>query len=96
MSKELLSPQGDHDLQMMIVALPPGASSTEVLIGEGEKAGLVLSGIVVIEVAGNRAELSEGDSFQFRSTLPHSIHNETRQAARLLWVMNTKRLKTHL
>ncbi len=78
MTKELLSPQGDHDIQMMIIALPAGASSTEVLIGEGEKAGLVLSGTVVIEVAGHRSELSEGDSFQFRSTLPHSVHNETR------------------
>jgi transcriptional regulator with XRE-family HTH domain len=96
MTKELLSPQGEHDLQMMIIALPAGASSKEVLIGEGEKAGLVLSGTVVIEVAGKRAELSEGDSFQFRSTLPHSVHNETREAARLLWIMNTKRLKTHL
>jgi transcriptional regulator with XRE-family HTH domain len=96
MTKELLSPQGDHDLQMMIIALPAGASSKEVLIGEGEKAGLVLSGTVVIEVAGNRQELSEGDSFQFRSMLPHSVHNETRESARLLWIMNTKRLETHL
>jgi transcriptional regulator with XRE-family HTH domain len=96
MTKELLSPQGDHDLQMMIIALPAGASSKEVLIGDGEKAGLVLTGTIVIEVAGDRTELSEGDSFQFRSTLPHSVYNETRQAARIFWIMNTKRPTAHL
>jgi transcriptional regulator with XRE-family HTH domain len=96
MTKELLSPQGDHDLQMMIIDLPGGASSKDVLMGDGEKAGLVLSGSIVIEVAETRAELLEGDSFQFRSTLPHSVHNETKQAARFIWIMNTKRIKTHL
>ena len=95
-TKELLSPSGDHDLQMMIILLPAGASSADVLIGEGEKAGLVLSGAVVIDVAGQRAMLSEGDSFQFRSTLPHSVHNESSQEARILWVMNTKQPTTHL
>jgi transcriptional regulator with XRE-family HTH domain len=96
MTKELLSPRGDHDLQMMLIALPAGASSSDVLIGEGEKAGLVLSGKVVIDVAGRREELLEGDSFQFRSTVPHSVHNQGREEARILWVMNTKQPTTHL
>jgi len=95
-TKELLSPSGDHDLQMMIILFPAGVSSDDVLIGEGEKAGLVLSGTVVIDVAGRTATLSEGDSFQFRSTLPHSVRNESRQDARILWIMNTKQPTTHL
>lgn len=96
MTKELLSPPGDHDLQMMLIALPAGASSSDVLIGEGEKAGLVLSGKMVLDVAGRREELLEGDSFQFRSTLPHSVHNQGEEEVRILWVMNTKQPTTHL
>lgn len=90
MQKELLSPHGDHDLQMMLILLPAGAGSDEVLIGVGEKAGLVLEGTVVLNVGDRRAELRAGDSFQFKSTVPHSVRNESSKAARLLWIMNTQ------
>lgn len=90
MQKELLSPHGDHDLRMMVIVLPPGAGSDEVLIGVGEKAGLVLEGTVVLNVGDRRAELRAGDSFQFKSTVPHSVRNESRKMARLLWIMNTQ------
>lgn len=90
MQKELLSPHGDHDLQMMVILLPAGAGSDEVLIGVGEKAGLVLEGTVILNVGDRRAELHAGDSFQFKSTVPHSVRNESNKAARLLWIMNTQ------
>ncbi|CAJ0707959.1 cupin domain-containing protein [Ralstonia wenshanensis] len=90
MQKELLSPHGDHDLQMMVILLPAGAGSDEVLIGVGEKAGLVLEGTVMLHVGDRRAELRAGDSFQFKSTVPHSVRNESNKAARLLWIMNTQ------
>lgn len=96
MAKELLSPHGDHELQMMIIALPPHTSSEEVLIGAGEKAGLVLEGDIVLYVEDERNELTAGDSFQFRSTVPHSVHNETGLPARFLWIMNTKRPSVHI
>ncbi|PPK47139.1 XRE family transcriptional regulator [Trinickia symbiotica] len=96
MQKELLSPHGEHDLKMMIILLPPGAGSEEVLIGVGEKAGLVLEGTVVLNVGDRRAELRTGDSFQFKSTVPHSVRNESGKTARLLWIMNTQPPVVHL
>lgn len=96
MQKELLSPHGDHDLKMMIILLPAGAGSDEVLVGVGEKAGLVLEGTVVLKVGDRRAVLRTGDSFQFKSTVPHSVRNESREMARLLWVMNTQPPVVHL
>ncbi|KVC96312.1 hypothetical protein WL28_17095 [Burkholderia ubonensis] len=90
MQKELLSPHGEHDLRMMIILLPAGVGSDEVLVGVGEKAGLVLEGTVVLNVGDRRAELRAGDSFQFNSTVPHSVRNESGKPARLLWVMNTQ------
>jgi transcriptional regulator with XRE-family HTH domain len=96
MQKELLSPHGDHDLKMMIILLPAGAGSNEVLVGVGEKAGLVLEGTVVLNVGDRRAELQPGDSFQFESTVPHSVRNESSKPARLLWIMNTRPPVVHL
>ncbi|MGN6315524.1 helix-turn-helix domain-containing protein [Trinickia sp.] len=96
MQKELLSPHGDHDLKLMIILLPAGAGSDEVLVGVGEKAGLVLEGTVVLNVGDRRAVLRTGDSFQFKSTVPHSVRNESSEMARVLWVMNTRPPVVHL
>lgn len=96
MQKELLSPHGEHDLKMMIIMLPAGAGSDEVLVGVGEKAGLVLEGAVVLNVGDRCAVLRAGDSFQFKSTVPHSVRNESGETARLLWVMNTQPPVVHL
>ena len=96
MQKELLSPHGDHDLKMMIILVPAGAGSDEVLVGVGEKAGWVLEGTIVLNVGDRRAVLKAGDSFQFKSTVPHSIRNESGEAARVLWVMNTRPPVVHL
>ncbi|HEX7683593.1 MAG TPA: cupin domain-containing protein [Trinickia sp.] len=90
MQKELLSPHGEHDLKMMIILLPAGAGSDEVLVGVGEKAGLVLEGTIVLNVGDRRAVLRAGDSFQFESTVPHSVRNESGEMARVLWIMNTQ------
>lgn len=94
--KQLLSPHGDHDLQVMIVSFPPRSSAEEMLIGAGEKAGLVLEGIITLSIDGVKRQLITGDSFQFKSALPHSICNETDAEARCLWIMNTKQNFIHL
>ena len=96
MQKELLSPHGDHELKMMIILLPAGAGSEEVLVGAGEKAGLVLEGTIVLKVGDRRTELRVGDSFQFKSTVPHSVRNESGKMARVLWIMNTRPPVVHL
>ena len=42
--KELLSPRNDRNLRFMLITLPPGGVSEDVIIGQGEKGGLVLEG----------------------------------------------------
>ncbi|WP_312157749.1 helix-turn-helix domain-containing protein, partial [Pantoea piersonii] len=34
-AKEMLSPSGDHDMQFMVIHLPAGVRSDEILIGQG-------------------------------------------------------------
>jgi transcriptional regulator with XRE-family HTH domain len=92
--KELLSPRNDENLRFMIITMPPGSISEDVLIGTGDKGGLVLSGRVVLSVGDSTTELGEGDSFQFKSNIPHGIANRSAEEAKLIWIMSV--LDTHL
>lgn len=87
-SKELLSPQPNHNMRFMILALPPGARSEDVLSGPGNKGGYVLEGSALLTVGGEAAELTAGDSFQFSSSLDHHIENLGTETTRILWIIS--------
>jgi transcriptional regulator with XRE-family HTH domain len=93
--KELLTPAGQHELQVMIIRIPGHAADKEMLMGEGEKAGLVLKGRISLEVDGKIAELAEGDSFQFSSMQSHSFRNPDNHEAQILWIMAVRSTPAH-
>ncbi len=86
--KELLSPRKDRNLRFMIITLPPGGVSEDVIIGDGDKGGLVMEGRVRLTVGPDRSDLAEGDSFQFPSSLPHALSNPHAEPARVVWIMS--------
>jgi transcriptional regulator with XRE-family HTH domain len=88
LTKELLSPSSSENLRFMILTLPPGAESEEMLSGPGDKGGYVLSGRIDLTVGDEVAELSDGDSFQFKSTLPHKLENRHSIEAKVIWIIN--------
>ncbi|SCX81477.1 helix-turn-helix domain-containing protein [Microvirga guangxiensis] len=88
LTKELLSPNSSENLRFMILTLPPGAESEEMLSGPGDKGGYVLSGRIELTVGDEVAELSDGDSFQFKSTLPHKLENRHDIEAKVIWIIN--------
>ena len=88
LTKELLSPSSSENLRFMILTLPPGAESEEMLSGPGDKGGYVLSGRIELTVGDEVAELSDGDSFQFKSTLPHKLENRHNTEAKVIWIIN--------
>ena len=92
--KELLSPRKDRNLRFMIITLPAGGVSEDVIIGEGEKGGLVVEGRVRLVVGPDVSDLGEGDSFQFPSSLPHTLSNPHRTPARVVWIMSV--LDSHI
>ena len=92
--KELLSPRKDRNLRFMFITLPPGGVSEDVIIGEGEKGGLVVEGRVQLVVGPETSDLDEGDSFQFPSSLPHSLSNPHAEPARVIWIMSV--LDSHI
>jgi len=91
LSKELLSPSGAEGMQFMVIHFPPLARSDDILVGPGLKAGVVLSGEVVITVDDVEATLGPGDSFQFDSSRPHGIRNAIDEESQVLWIMGTFR-----
>ena len=92
--KELLSPQSDRPLRFMIITLPPGGQSEDVITGQGEKGGVVLEGRVRLHVGAEDAILDEGDSFQFPSNAPHSLSNPFQAPAMVVWIMSI--VDTHI
>lgn len=95
--KELLTSGGRHNLQLMILRFEPGGHSGGRTISyPAEKAGLVLKGEITLSVDGNEAILSEGDSFVFDSARPHSIRNDSKSRADLLWVIGAVQFDRHL
>lgn len=96
LQKELLSPHGDYDIKFMLISFPPHTKSVDILVGPGEKAGVVLQGEVDLTVAGSTERLQTGDSFQFSSQLSHRVENSSDEPAQLLWIMNTKPSVIHL
>jgi len=88
-SKQLLSAAGgDNKLNLFLVHLEPGGSTgDELYTHDGEEAGLVLEGEMMLTVDAETWSLKEGDSFRFASRRPHRFSNPADDAkAVVLWV----------
>ena len=65
-----------RSLQMMHERYRPGTDSGRpVLSHQGEEAGIVIRGLLELEIAGRRWELGAGDAYFFDSRKPHAFRN---------------------
>lgn len=63
-------------LQMIYERYKPGAVSGKAMLShQGEEAGIVIKGRLLLEVSGRRYELRAGDAYSFDSRKPHSFRN---------------------
>jgi len=63
-------------LQMLHERYKPGAVSGKPMLShQGEEAGIIIAGRMLLEVAGRRYELGPGDAYFFDSRKPHSFRN---------------------
>lgn len=88
-SKQLLSAAGsDNRLNLFLVHIDPGGSAgDELYTHDGEEAGLVLEGEMMLTVDSETWSLKTGDSFRFASRRPHRFSNPANDAkAVVLWV----------
>jgi transcriptional regulator with XRE-family HTH domain len=87
-TKELLSPEGDGKIELMLITVEAGGSSGEAPYQHaGEDAGTVLEGVLELEVDGVASRLQAGDSFRFLSTLPHRFANPGPLRCVVLWAV---------
>ncbi|RTL55278.1 MAG: cupin domain-containing protein [Bradyrhizobiaceae bacterium] len=73
-------------IEANIHCIDPGGHTDGVINHEGEEIGFLLEGQLDLELDGVWYSLSEGDSFFFRSTLPHGYKNPGNKLTRILWV----------
>lgn len=73
-------------LQANVHIIAAGGSSDGLITHVGEEMGYLLDGLLELEVNGQRFVIRPGDSFHFRSELPHGYRNLGSTEARVLWV----------
>ncbi|BBE72805.1 cupin domain-containing protein [Oharaeibacter diazotrophicus] len=87
-AKDLLSPPGAV-LTGMLVTVEPGGG-TDTYAHAGNEFGIVTAGEVELTVDATRYVLRTGDSFAFKSTLPHAFRNTGAETCRIVWVNTQK------
>lgn len=91
LTKELLSPAGHRELEMLMLSIEPGGSSgPDPWRRVGEKCGMVLQGRFELHVAEQRYILDEGDAFQFDSAQPHRFTNLASGTTRVMWIIKSE------
>ena len=75
-----------QSLEGNIHVVAPGATNGGEIKHVGEEVGYVLEGQFELTVGNKTYSLKAGDSFFFRSELPHSYRNVGEATARVLWV----------
>ncbi|MFE1602978.1 cupin domain-containing protein [Methylobacterium sp. ID0610] len=91
-AKQLLThPGGSGHLSLFLMRLAPGASTgDEYFTHDGEEAGLVLEGRLLLAVEDTALSLDAGDSFRFASRRPHRYGNPSdTEDTVVLWVNAT-------
>ena len=76
----------DHLLQGNVHVLAPGATTDGTIEHSGEEIGYVLEGRIELTIGGKSYVVETGDSFHYRSELPHGYRNLGPGQARVLFI----------
>lgn len=75
-----------NQMEPILLTLPDGGESFEVAPHSGEEFGYVVDGTVVLECDGKRNVLRKGETFYLHGKTFHTIKNEKKTTAHVLWV----------
>ncbi len=88
-TKALLTPQRENIEALQVTFAPQGSTGKEPYThGDSDELLLVLEGTVRIELDGRAFALGEGDSIDYRSSVPHRIVNVGASPAQVLFVVS--------
>lgn len=84
---ERLAPHfDDQQIDGNIHMIEPGANNGGEIKHLGQEIGYVLEGQIELVIGAQHYHLTEGDSFFFKSDLPHSYQNVGKKLARVIWI----------
>ena len=88
--KLLLTPRPLHHLEVFAGELEVGGSTgaEPYAHGDSEELFVVLSGTVQLELGGELFELEQGDSIDYRSSMPHRVSNTGPERAEVMWIIS--------
>ncbi|BBY15089.1 helix-turn-helix domain-containing protein [Mycolicibacterium litorale] len=88
-AKYLLSPKPLRNIEVYAGEFAPGASAGEAYVhGDSQEILVVISGSPTLELDGVRHRLEPGDSAEYRTSIPHTVHNDCDSRAELLWIVS--------
>lgn len=86
----LLSPYDNGYLQFLLIEIEPGeVHEPKQIAHAGEECGFVQSGQLTVWLGDQKYVLEEGDSIQFRSSIPHRFINESLEKSISIWAMTS-------
>lgn len=88
---ELLSPNLRGQLEILYYELKRGDRTLEAT-HPGEEALIVLAGSIEVEADGRTYSLDVGDTVTYASTVPHAVHNELSDVAKVICVFTPPNL----
>lgn len=86
--EELLSPHLHGAFELLLTTMQPGGESGPPYSRNGEEGGLVLDGIMDLQIGDRVHRLEAGDSFTFSSAEQHRCTNPGETTTRVLWVVS--------
>lgn len=89
-SKYLLTPRPLENLEVFVVELVPGGSTGDepYTHGDSEELVVVLSGRIQLQLGEQLFELEQGDSIDYRSSIPHRVVNVGNADAKAMWIIS--------
>ena len=73
-------------MEPILLTLPEGGKSFKVAPHSGEEFGYVVDGTVTLACDGQRSVLRRGETFYLHGQTFHTLKNESRNPAHILWV----------
>jgi transcriptional regulator with XRE-family HTH domain len=88
-AKYLLSQKPLRNLEVYVGELAPGASAGEAYVhGDAQEILVVTAGSTTLELDGKTHVLEAGDSAEYRTSIPHTVHNHGDAYAELFWIVS--------
>ena len=88
-AKYLLSQKPLRNIEVYTAEFAPGGSAGDAYVhGDAQEMVIVVSGSLVLELNGKRHHLDAGDSAEYRSSVPHTVHNVSDAPGEVIWIVS--------